>query len=165
MAAQFYFVQATEQAVWRNHRQMIVALTRGKWNVDGAGIDVVEGVVYSFQRDEDAAYFLGAHVGEYGVEDGPPRAMPVFVEPGMIVTFWSHADAAWFVEQRKARWVSQDEVEEVVRQRVEQMSDAAGGQTDMPDQDSARPDQDHDHEDEGDAKPAAAARKRRKGAA
>lgn len=110
MAEQFYFVEALESGVWRHHEQLIVALVDAKWCIDGKGVDVLPGVVYPFQRDEDAHYFLALHENERG---GQPRAMPLVVEKGAMVTFWRESDAEFFVAAGKARRMSDAEVSAV----------------------------------------------------
>lgn len=107
MPEKFYFVEALADGVWRNHRQMIVSLVDSRWCIDTVGVPVLPGVVYSFSSDEDADYFLTIHEKERG---GEPRAVPLEVAKGQIVTFWSQDDAHYFVEAGKARWMSDDEV-------------------------------------------------------
>lgn len=107
MAEKFYFVEALDSGVWRHHDQLIIALVDAKWCIDGKGVDVLPGVVYPFARDEDANYFLTLHENERG---GAPRAMPLVVEKGAMVTFWRESDAAYFVEKGKARHLTDAEV-------------------------------------------------------
>lgn len=107
MAEKFYFVEALDSGVWRHHDQLIIALVDAKWCIDGKGVDVLPGVVYPFARDEDANYFLTLHENERG---GQPRAVPCVVDKGSMVTFWREADAAHFVNAKKARWLTDAEV-------------------------------------------------------
>lgn len=111
----FYYVEALEDNVWRSARQMVVALVDAKWCIDGRGVDVLPGVIYSFDRDEDAAYLLTLHENERG---GQPRAVPVAVRAGAALAFWREADAAHFVNAGKARWLSPDEVQALAEQAM-----------------------------------------------
>lgn len=90
---------------------MVVSLVRGTWNIDGHGVSVVEGAVYSFANEADALYLMTVHENEFGAEDGPPRAMPVAVQKGTVVSFWRDSDAQYFVDRGKARWLSESEVQ------------------------------------------------------
>lgn len=90
---------------------MVVSLVRGTWNIDGHGVSVVEGAVYSFANEADALYLMTVHENEFGAEDGPPRAVPVAVQKGTVVSFWRDSDAQYFVDRGKARWLSETEVQ------------------------------------------------------
>lgn len=140
MPEQFYFVEALEDACWRSERQMVVALVDARWRIDTGPVDVLPNVVYSFAREDDAAYLMTCHESE---RFGQPRAVPVFVTKGQLVTFWREADANFFVAKGRARRVSDAEIQAMVA-----AAQSAAG--------AADPVHDHAADDEHDAAPAAA---------
>ena len=140
MPEQFYFVEALEDACWRSERQMVVALVDARWRIDTGPVDVLPNVVYSFANEADAAYMLTCHESE---RFGQPRAVPVFVTKGQLVTFWREADANFFVAKGRARRVSDAEIQAMVV-----AAQSASG--------AADPIPDHAADDEHDAAPTAA---------
>ncbi len=113
MVDKFFFVEALESACWRSPgRQMVVSLVEARWAIDGAGVDVLPNVVYSFASDDTAHYLLTVHENERG---GQPRCVPVFVEKGNIVAFHREDDAMYFVQAGKARQVTDAEVAALFR--------------------------------------------------
>lgn len=155
MAEQFYFVEALEEAVWRSERQMVLALVEARWRIDTTGVQTMPHVVYSFASEDDATYFLTVHEGE---RNGQPRAVPVYVRKGDIVTFWRREDAAYFVDKGRARWVSDDELRHLAAVAAAE-AQGEGGRDDVPRE--AAPDPEPVAEP---AQPQAAVEGRKKGA-
>ncbi len=117
-----HFVRSLTEDCWRSHRFMVRSFEQSKWCIDGKGVDVDPGVVYSFGKDDDGEHFLtfDQRKGE------EPRAELVFVNEGDIVAFHFEADAKFFIDQKKAEPLSEAQVAEIVRahqQAAEQQSE------------------------------------------
>lgn len=128
----FHPVRALEEGVWnicrrRNQRMAAhaaaepdlymplrylvrVLVEEAKWAIDGVGVDVEQGLVVSFSREDDAKYFLSAH----GRREAP-KCEPVWVAAGMIVAFHDPNDAQFFVETGKAEPISEEEFVAIVQ--------------------------------------------------
>ncbi len=112
---------AAEPDIYMPMRYLVrVLVEEAKWSIDGAGVDVEQGLVVSFAREDDAKYFLSAH----GRRESP-RCEPVWVAAGMIVAFHDRSDAQFFVDSGKAEAISEDEFVAIVNaQRQEAPVDA-----------------------------------------
>lgn len=109
----YTWVRATEDGTWISRpgydgipprRVIRVNVERTQWQVNRVGIEVEHGLVLGFEEDRDAEYFLNAH-NRYE----EPRAIPVYVQVGMYVAFWTPADAIAFVRAGKAVHATEEE--------------------------------------------------------
>jgi|GEM_PF-4061031 len=114
----YHFVRAKAPGHWPSFGTtfLIRALVKAVWSVDHQSLVVEPGLVIGFSREDDATYFLNAHIpSEPTIKDPEePRAAPVVVEEGSIVCFADEKLAAFAVEKGLADPMSEQDVMEAV---------------------------------------------------
>ena len=86
-------------------RTLAVAGVRGRWCVNGVGVDVWPGLVLGFEDATSAQFFKASE-----------KAWLPIVEVGSILAFHADSDALYFVNQGQAEIVSQQEAQAIFEQ-------------------------------------------------
>ena len=92
----------------RLDKTLVRALEKSTWSVNNTAVEVFPGLVVSFRQEAFAKWFL----------DRPERASRVTVEAGEIVAFYEDADAMYFVSQRLAELVGEEDVKQLAESRA-----------------------------------------------
>jgi len=133
----FHPVRALEEACWTTcvrgeikpgsdqplavrHLVRVLVEQETMWSIDHVGVEVERGLVVSFSREDDAAWFTTP-----ASRKDAARAEPVWVVPGMIVAFHDVRDAEFFIRAGKAESMTETEFYAVVQQMQ-------AGQQDVP---------------------------------
>lgn len=125
-----HFVKALESGLWdgRDGRRFVrVLVDHAIW----LGRNVEQGMLFGFNKPDDADYFLTVHQSE---RLGVPRCEPFTVVAGQVVPVEDPADASWLVQTGKAISLTIEQVHAefaAARQELAQIAsgDAEEGET------------------------------------
>lgn len=116
----YHFVRAKAPGHWPSfgNTHLVRALVKAVWSINQKSTVVEPGLVVGFAREDDATYFLNAHIPSEPTTKEPeaPRAEPVIVDEGSIVCFDNEALAAFAVEKDLADPMSEADVMAAVEQ-------------------------------------------------
>lgn len=125
----YHFVRARAPGHWPvfGNTYLVRALVKAVWSIDHKSTVVEPGLVVGFAHENDAQYFINAHIPAEPTIKEPeePRAAPVMVEEGSIVCFADEKLAAFACEKGLADPMSEQDVMEAVERAASVQIEAA----------------------------------------